>query len=299
MEDGSHRRPMLHSLNPGCPVGATASGLGALAPDIDHAHSTIGNRVPAVLLTFGTLLLVSRVALRAASAGGMFAPMFSAAWRSTGFVTGLGALLFGVGAVLLYLSIKVTKSVQHRGPVHSLSIAAASTVVALPVLALLGLEPWYGFLFGFGWFTHLMADATTKTGLPSLFWPFVSPAPAGGSRMAWLLVLPLLLFGLTGWCYVAPAVLSSSSAAPPVAASAPRAAPVVPNVVLARQRLREAAPEIADAVTNPDSPQVESRGEYTSYTWEYLRKSAPNQAAVKSIELTLDGSGQIAGVDGR
>lgn len=281
-------------------VGAAVAGIGALAPDIDHPQAFIGNRIPMGLLTIGLLFVLTPVALgAAASSGGMFAVALTQVTQSAASLPKWGALLLVVGGLLAGVSIAVTRSIDHRGPVHSLVVGGCATAVSLILFAVLGLAPWFGVLFGLGWLTHLMADAITHDGLACLFWPAIQPDLAGGSKPFGIFLIPLVLFGLTGWAVSAPALLSSSLPRSSGASSTSVAAPPkTASVSLARQRLREASPEIAGALTNPANPVVASNGANTSYTWQYLRKLASNAVVVKTIKVTLDASGHIIGVSG-
>jgi hypothetical protein len=48
----------------------------------------------------------------------------------------------------------------------------AATLIAAGVCIYLNVGWWYAPLFGWGWLTHLLADAATGMGIPSLWWPF-------------------------------------------------------------------------------------------------------------------------------
>lgn len=287
-------------------AGAVAAGIGALAPDMDHRLAFIGNRIPAGLMTVGVMLVIGPWALGAASAsGGSFAAVWGPLSQQVTSLPKWGWLLLAVATLLFVISAAVTRSFDHRCQVHSLAVGGGATLVSLVVFLVLGFTPWFSLLFGLGWLTHLMADSTTHDGLPYLFWPGISPERAGSTRAFGIFVIPLLLFGLTGWFVSGPSLLSSSrflslgvSAAPAGVPSAPTGAPVTANVSLARQRLREASPKIASALTNPDRPVVVVDGARTSYAWKYLSKIAPNKVAVKTIKVTLDASGHLIGVDG-
>jgi len=287
-------------------AGAVAAGIGALAPDIDHRLAFIGNRIPMGLMTVGLMLVLGPWALGAASgSGGSFAAVWGPLSQQVASLPKWGWLLLAVATLLLVISAAVTRSFDHRCQVHSLAVGGGATLVSLVVCLVVGSTPWLALLFGLGWLTHLMADSSTPDGLPYLFWPGNDPDVAGSTKVFGIFVIPLLLFGLTGWFVSGPSLLSSSrllfpgaSATPAGVPSVPAGAPVGANVSLARQRLTEASPEIASALTSPDSPVVVVDGARTSYAWEYLSKIAPNKVVVKTIKVTLDASGHLIGVDG-
>lgn len=277
-------------------TGAALAGLGALAPDIDHPHAMIGNRIPFAALTVGAMLLIVPPAIKAAAAsGGMYAGVWSAVLQSTGTWSRWGGPLVVAGVALLCVSVAVTRTVTHRGPTHSLLAVAGATFLAVVTCVAFGLGPFYGLLLGLGGLTHLMADATTSEGVPALFWPFLEFNRPANSKAFGLLVIPVVLLGLAGWSSVGQAVLHSLSPAASTSNSAPAAATLESDVPRALLRLEEADSSIAAAITNPDTPVVARDGAYTSYTWEYLRQTAPNQVAVKKITITLDTSGQMVG----
>lgn len=264
----------LYSMNAvGTPVGWTtalaavaAVGLGSLAPDIDHPRATIGYRLPGGILSIGLMFLFLPVVLRvSAASGGMFAGVFTQILTLTAAWPMWGSILVAIAAVLFLISAGVTGSFGHRGRVHTFAVGGVATVVAVIVCAVLGFAPWYGLLFGFGWAMHLLADATTHDGLPSLLWPLASGS-AGGSRAFGFLYVPLALLGLTGWFFLAGTLNASLTSPSPSVVAATGMVPGIPNSALALERLREAAPDIADKLANPDTPVIAARGAQTSYT---------------------------------
>jgi hypothetical protein len=249
-------------------------------------------------VTAGLLLLILPLVLKVASArGGVFAGVWTAMLQSVNSLPRWGAVLVSVGAVLLLISVKVTKAVDHRGPTHSLAAAGAATAAGLAICLVFSLAPLYGLLFGLGWLTHLMADAPSPKGLPSLYWPGAGSGPNARSTALALLLLPILALGLAGW-YTTVQAFSSPTPAAASTFDAPRAdAPGASSAAVALQRLREADPAIAGAITNPGAPLVAQEGDRTSFTWEYLRQTASNEVVVKTITVTLGSSGQVVGVD--
>lgn len=281
-------------------AGVVVAGLGSLAPDIDHPKSLIGNRLPASLFASGLVLVLASFGLKlAASDTGLLAAVWTSLLQWTSPMLKWGVLLVALGVGMLFVSLKVTGAVQHRGPTHSLAAAGVATVVSFVVCLLLGLGPWIGSLFGLGWFLHLFADATTPTGLPSLLWPSDAEQPSFSPRILGILLIPLMLFGATGWFFSSKALLSGWAKQGAPVSTNPGVPASTSDVSLARERLREAAPDIERALVNADTPRVESKGGNTSYTWQYLRKESSNRVATGSITVTLDGSGQIIGVSGQ
>lgn len=124
-----------------------------------------------------------------------------------------------------------------------------------------------------------------------------SPA-AGAMRWFGFLLIPLVALGIFGWFQGGEAGLfrqaESISADEQVGEHV-----VVGDVPLARQRLREASPEIEQALVDPDNPAVSVQGDMTTYTWQYIRQTDPASATVKTIAITLDGSGLLVGATGQ
>lgn len=158
--------------------GAMAAGLGALAPDIDHPRSTASNSLPdklfdqAIQTALPLLLLAVIFAIFGgktvgASLMASFAPLLKIAGTLLGF-----AITFVIASMI------ARRYTTHRGATHSLLAAGIATLLALLVCAVFSWPAWYGLLFGWGWITHLGADATSKMGLPSLLlWPFGKSQP--------------------------------------------------------------------------------------------------------------------------
>lgn len=159
-------------------AGAVVAGLGALLPDLDHLNSKASKSIP-------TRLLVE---------AGTFAAMIVGLWfllTSLGGTASGAAFLSGVapmlrilgrlailGVVLLVLSVLIRSFTGHRGATHSLVAAGAGTLVAFVGCALLSVPPWYALLVGWGWLTHLAADATTHDGVPQLMWLLGPTSPS-------------------------------------------------------------------------------------------------------------------------
>lgn len=284
-------------------VGPVIAGIGALAPDIDHKDSWIGSRIPLTLIGTGLLLLFAPLAFTlSASSDGVMSGAWANLSTHNGSMIKWGALALGIGALLFTVSVLVVRAVSHRGATHSLVLAAAATVVSFLMAMIAGLGPWIGLMFGIGWISHLLADAITPHGLPSLLWPL--PAKdIGAMRWVGLLLIPLVTLGMFGWFQAAEAGLfkqtDSVSAVNEQVGEQVDEQVEVGDVPLARQRLREASPEIEQALVNPDNPAVSVQGEMTTYTWQYIRQTDSASATVKTIAITLDGSGLLIGATGQ
>jgi hypothetical protein len=68
------------------------------------------------------------------------------------------------------------------------------------------------------------------------------------------------------------------------------------DVPAAMAALQEIDPAIYAALVYPDTPTITSSPSGTTYTWEYVVTQG-DSAQVKTIALTLDGSGQVVGAD--
>ena len=150
--------------------GAMAAGLGALAPDVDHPRSTASSSLPdklfdqAIQMALPLLLLVFVFAVFGGKAVGAsmmasFGPLLRIAGTMLAF------------AIAFVLASKIARRyTKHRGATHSLFTAGVATLFVTVVCLVASVPAWYGLLFGWGWLTHLGADATTKMGVPSLLW---------------------------------------------------------------------------------------------------------------------------------
>ena len=278
--------------------GAALAGFGALAPDLDHPRSLIGNRIPVSLLVVGVALMASPVLLRASVArGGIFAGVWQEALLHSDSWPKWGAFLTAVSVVLLFASFKATAVLEHRGPLHSIAAAVVATGSVLLVCAAFGLWPLHAVLFGLGWSTHLLADATTPTGLPYLTWPLGSPESARGSGLFLIPVALVILIGLFSWFSFARVALSSStgSTAHPVPSeSVPAAEPMAPHAIL-----ETLAPDVMSTLIDPENPMVEKSGAGTEYTWVYLEHPTPDTVVAKQVILTIDETGKPIGVEYR
>jgi membrane-bound metal-dependent hydrolase YbcI (DUF457 family) len=158
-------------------TGAVVAGLGALAPDIDHPRSLIASRIPGRAIRAAARVALPLVAL--AAVAGYFAGERAGASLLRTFSPMLHwALIVAVGAVALGVgSVAASRTLGHRGPVHSVAVGALASGAVAVGFASLGLPVWYAGAFGWGWLTHLLADMTTRDGLPAGLWPI---AGSGG-----------------------------------------------------------------------------------------------------------------------
>jgi len=155
-------------------AGALISGVGALAPDIDHPTSTVSRGVPRALMAQAVRLFLPFAALIALSAYlGDRARLLDLASAMLPLMR-LAVAIAVAAAALLALSVVVRAAFGHRGATHSLVFAAVAAATAMLVCSWLGVRETYGLAFGGGWLSHLIADAGTRKGLPALLWPFTA-----------------------------------------------------------------------------------------------------------------------------
>lgn len=168
-------------------VGAVAAGLGALAPDIDHARSTASSGLPDELIdrVTGTALPILLLVITLTVFGGR--AVGASMMASFGPLFKILGVMAAVAIALVVASKVARRYTKHRGATHSLFIAAVAALSVTVVCLIASVPAWYGLLFGWGWLTHLGADATTKVGVPSLLWlprtksVVASGAPQGAS----------------------------------------------------------------------------------------------------------------------
>ncbi len=272
-------------------AGVVLAGVGSLAPDIDQPQSMISNGIPATMFVVGVLMAGGPpVARMLAAKNDVWSAVFSGLWEAAAPLIPLGLLLIVMALAMVSASRVARAQFKHRGEMHSLTLAGVGIIPGLLLCAVLRLPVWAGLLFGLGWASHLLADATTPAGLDHLFWTFRAPGAVLSRGLAAGLLGLLMIFGLIGWVQSSSAILGAlphSSAA----------APATGNVALARQRLVESSPEIAASLVKPDEPIIAASGANTSYTWERLQKTTDGAVSVKTITLTLDAAGNVVGVD--
>lgn len=168
---------MLQSAGPGVnfthvTLAGAAAAMGSLAPDLDHPYSKASYALPTALLSagLGTLMYIAfleRLAGEQATVDAILGPQFrSFAWTS---------IILGVLLLMLSLALGI---LGHRGPVHSIGAGLIASLVVAVILAVVHAPLWLVFPFAWGWIAHLLADATTPTGVACLLWPLESGFPA-------------------------------------------------------------------------------------------------------------------------
>ncbi len=152
-------------------IGSAVAGAGALAPDIDHPGSTVSRRLPRRVAVHGWRLIVPVLALA------FGAWLLGAQGAARGVLAALRPVL-EIGVALLVpavalgvLSRAISRTLGHRGATHSLLFALLAGCAVAALCARFGFDPRFGALFGLGWLTHLVADATGRRGVPALLWP--------------------------------------------------------------------------------------------------------------------------------
>jgi membrane-bound metal-dependent hydrolase YbcI (DUF457 family) len=158
--------------------GGIVAAVGAVIPDIDHPRSTVSRRVPRRLVREGLRFVVPLSAVVAVSAA-LGREEFSDEVLTSGApLLRLAAMLILPAAILVAVSLLVSRTLGHRGATHSLVFAAGAGLLVAALCARFDVSAWFGVLFGVGWLSHLAADAMTRKGLPQLLWP----VPAGSKR---------------------------------------------------------------------------------------------------------------------
>lgn len=156
-------------------VGSLVAGVGALMPDGDQRGSTASGRMPRKM-----------IAVAFAVAVGLFAVVGFLSWfagPSAGrtVLSSMGPTLRVIGLVLLAAAAARAAAVVfrilfgHRGPTHSVAFVMGATASALVACSLLTVSAWFAVLFGWGWLTHIAADALTPAGVPYALWPIKAP----------------------------------------------------------------------------------------------------------------------------
>lgn len=123
-----------------------------------------------------------------------------------------------------------------------------------------------------------------------------APAPSFGARlttlMAGLTVVLLVTLSLP-WFFsriFVPVASGGAIMTPSATASTP-----VSDVPAAQRALKDAAPNIYDALLEKDAPVVTQDVAGVAYEWEYLEKTSKDSVLVKKIRITLDAAGNIIG----
>lgn len=165
-----------------------AAGIGALAPDIDHKQAWISARIPVSMIVLGGAFLLLRAygawLIARDAADGVAAVLAVPLLEYSTLLVGWAWLALMVGLALVLTSWIVRLVAGHRGPTHSLAIAAAATVVACSVLAVVRLPVELGLWFGWGYLSHLLTDGLTPKRCPSLLWPLGRKTGVPGDALA-------------------------------------------------------------------------------------------------------------------
>lgn len=162
--------PLEPVIAAGAPL---AAALGALAPDIDHRRSLIGRTMPREAMRRGLVVLLGLGGVAWFASRRIGVAVVDGVLESLRPVTQLAWWAVAAGVALIGLSWFASGVLKHRGPVHSLTFAAVSSAVVAGGCAAAG-APWQlGAVFGWGYLSHLLADAVTPSGCRSLLWPFV------------------------------------------------------------------------------------------------------------------------------
>lgn len=148
-----------------------AAALGALAPDIDHRRSLIGRTVPREAMRRGLVVLLGLGGVAWFASRRIDAAVVEYALRALRPITEAATWAVAVGVALIGFSWFASGVLKHRGPMHSLAAAALGSALVAGACAAAG-APWQlGAVFGWGYLSHLLADAVTPSGCRSLLWP--------------------------------------------------------------------------------------------------------------------------------
>ncbi|MHB9004461.1 MAG: metal-dependent hydrolase [Coriobacteriia bacterium] len=156
-----------------------AAAVGSLAPDLDHPGSLASLSIPASLLAYGgVFLLFAWLPERIPSLGVLDLSKLPAPYHQA------ASLAVGTALALFLLSAVAGATFGHRGPVHSIVFGLIATAAFFVAMLVLHAPLYLGIAFAWGWVTHLVADATTPMGLPSVLWPIGASIPWSASTPA-------------------------------------------------------------------------------------------------------------------
>lgn len=110
-----------------------------------------------------------------------------------------------------------------------------------------------------------------------------------------VLVAAAIMMGPTLLDYLRAVIPQRPAANPVVPQPAPPLA-TPPSVPDALARLREADPEIAHSLVDPDNPALSTVNGYPTYTWQYTRKDGAQAVSIRRLSVSFDQSGRIVGV---
>lgn len=157
-------------------IGAVLGGLGGLTPDIDQPNATISRKLPQKLVTLGLALLspllLAGLLTSVGKKGDFTDIILTIKPMLQSDLTLAGAMIIGGALALLVLARMINALWGHRGATHSLFFAGLATALWLIPYLVFAIPWWYGAIFGLGYLSHLLADATTEKKLPALWWPF-------------------------------------------------------------------------------------------------------------------------------
>jgi membrane-bound metal-dependent hydrolase YbcI (DUF457 family) len=191
-------------------AGTAIIALGSIAVDIDHPKSFISFSIPRTVIPLALKIFPIILALCVY----LFTQNLQESIDTVNrWVVGFPilqvvffVLVLTIG--LLVASWIITGTLEHRGPLHSLLFTFAITIAAAILSVYLGYAWWWGLFFGWGWLMHILADATTASGVP-IRWPFISrrdhlwPAPHfDHAGTIWFFVAAIVII-LNIWGYVA------------------------------------------------------------------------------------------------
>lgn len=157
-------------------IGGFLGGLGGLTPDIDQPNATISRKLPQKLVTLGLALLspllLAGIITSVGKKGDFTDIILAVKPMLQSDLTLAGVMIIGGALVLLALARMVNALWGHRGATHSFFFAGLATAMWIIPCSVFDIPWWCGAVFGLGYLSHLLADATTEKKLPALWWPF-------------------------------------------------------------------------------------------------------------------------------
>lgn len=167
---GSGGTPLEPLMVAGVPA---AAALGALAPDIDHRRSLIGRTMPRAVMRRGLIVLLGLGGVAWFASRRIDAALVEQVLDSLRPITEVASWAVAVGLALMVFSWFASGVLKHRGPMHSVAAAVLGSALVAVACVAAG-APWQlGAVFGWGYLSHLLADAMTPSGCRSLLWPLV------------------------------------------------------------------------------------------------------------------------------
>jgi membrane-bound metal-dependent hydrolase YbcI (DUF457 family) len=148
-----------------------AAAAGSLAPDTDHPGSLASVTIPATACVYAVVFLVARQLDAASSSPLKLLSRLGPEWVLAAWLS------LAAGLTLFLVSFVLGAVFGHRGPVHSIAFGIAATAAVFVGLAIFRAPLWLAVPFAWGWMAHLLADARTPDGLPSVAWPLAAKRP--------------------------------------------------------------------------------------------------------------------------